>query len=61
MANKKIEKARTPQGLCDYLEGQRDGLRRTIKALEKDLAKVEGEIQAAAFAAGKEQTSASRA
>lgn len=55
MANKKTEKDRTAQELCEYLAGQRDALRRTIKTHEKDLAKVEAELTAAAFAAGKEQ------
>lgn len=49
------EKNRTPQEQCDYLTGQRDGLRRQVKTLEKELAKVEAELQSAAFAAGKEQ------
>jgi hypothetical protein len=46
---KKLE--RNQQELCHYLAGHRDGLRRQIKNLSKDLAKVEAELQAAAVAA----------
>jgi hypothetical protein len=55
MTMKTKEKNRTPQEQCDYLAGHRDALRRQVKALEKELAKVEAELQSAAFAAGKEQ------
>lgn len=48
----KKDNARTPQGQCDYLTGHRDGLRRQLKTLTRDLAKVEEELQAATFAAG---------
>jgi len=48
---KKTEKTRTPQELCDYLAGHRDGLRRQIKALSKELVKVEAGLQAATVAA----------
>lgn len=48
----KKDNARTPQGQCDYLTGHRDGLRRQLKALTKELAKVEEDLQAATFAAG---------
>lgn len=54
MANNE-QKPRPSSELVEYLTGKRDGLRRTIKAIEKDLAKIEAELQAAAFAAGKEQ------
>ena len=48
---KKKDTSRTPQEQRDYLAGQRDGLRRQIKLLSKELVKVESELQAAAVAA----------
>ncbi|WP_305044514.1 hypothetical protein [Geoalkalibacter sp.] len=48
--------SRTPQELCHYLAGRRDELRQKVKAISKDLARVEEELQAATFAAGLAQT-----
>jgi len=47
---------RTPAEQCAYLTGCRDNLRRQLKTLTKDLAKIEEELQAATFAAGAAQT-----
>lgn len=55
MENEKIEKTRTAQELRNYLANQRGNLRRAIRVHESELAKVDAELQAAAFAAGKEQ------
>lgn len=51
------DKTRTPQEQCAYLTGCRDNLRRQLKNLTKDMAKIEEELQAATFAAGAAQTS----
>jgi hypothetical protein len=46
------QRERTPQECCDYLAGQQEALRRQIKTMNRDLAKLETELQAATFAAG---------
>lgn len=43
---------RNPQELVDYLTGRRDELRRQLKGITKELAKIEEELQAATYAAG---------
>lgn len=43
---------RTPDEQCAYLTGCRDNLRRQVRTLTRELAKVEEELQAATFAAG---------
>lgn len=43
---------RSPGEQCAYLAGCRDNLRRLLRSLTKDLAKIEEELQAATFAAG---------